>query len=268
MPKTVEVDEGEENVRRRLRFTRARFRRIRLRRPPKVFIPNTITALSIFAGYLSIIYALEGEFLLSAWLILLAGFLDAADGRIARSMGATSDFGEEFDSMADVINYGVGPSILFYRIYFINDGFWGVVLCFLCVFCAAARLARFNVLSSTGIDKTFFTGLPSTVGAAMLASYVIFVYELRGDFGSSHPAGAVLIIASLLMVSQVKYEKSRLYIPRHMPSLRSLLVGTLIVLSLLVQPKAALFAWIAIFVGYGVLRSALVTLQTTFYTKG
>ena len=258
MPKNVKL---EENRVRRRRIPRLRVRRMRLRRIPKVFVPNSITALSIFTGYLSIIYALDSQYVGAAWLILLAGLLDSMDGRVARRMDATSAFGEEFDSMADVVNYGVSPSLLFYKVYFASFGLVGVGICFICVFCAAFRLARFNVLSSAGADKSYFTGLPSTIGGGWLASYVIFAHTVwSSSYGPMSLAAIVLVIACGLMVSQVQYEKTKVTQTALLDPRRLALV-IMIVVTMALFPTVALFIWVSIFILNGLFRSAITTFQ-------
>jgi CDP-diacylglycerol--serine O-phosphatidyltransferase len=234
---------------------------MRLRRIPKVFVPNTITALSIFTGYLSIIYALDNQFVVAAWLILLAGLLDSMDGRVARRMDATSAFGEEFDSMADVVNYGVSPSLLFYKVFFASFGLVGIGICFLCVFCAAFRLARFNVLSSAGADKSYFTGLPSTIGGGWLASYVIFAHAVWGTgYGPMSLAAMLVVLACGLMISQVPYEKTKVT-PALLLDPRRLALLVTVVVTLALLPTVALFLWTSLFILNGLLRSAITTLH-------
>src|SRR5688500_13129210 len=98
---------------------------------PKVLIPNAITGSAIFAGYMSMMSTFQGEYTLAAWLILAACVLDMLDGRVARLMKASSEFGVQFDSLADVVNYGVAPSLLFHRLFFQNADFIGMAISFL-----------------------------------------------------------------------------------------------------------------------------------------
>src|SRR5512138_2473170 len=114
-------------------------------RPSKVFIPNAITSTAILVGYLAIMAALGGYYVLSAWLLLCIALLDSLDGRVARALNATSEFGAQFDSLADVLNFGIVPSILFHQAFFYDLGLAGMVLSFMPTLFSAFRLARFNV---------------------------------------------------------------------------------------------------------------------------
>src|SRR5690554_2420745 len=99
-------------------------------RIPRAVIPNAITALGVFLGYLSILYTFDNQFVSAAWLIVMAGLLDLLDGRVARAVGGTSKFGGQFDSLADAINYGVSPSLLFYQTYLSGSGALGAIFSF------------------------------------------------------------------------------------------------------------------------------------------
>jgi len=224
---------------------------------PRVMIPNAVTALGVFFGYLSILYTFDDQYVVAAWLIVIAGLLDLMDGRVARAVGGTSKFGGYFDSLADAINYGVAPSLLFYRAYLSDWGALGATFSFLPILCGAIRLARFNVLTDETGKDDYFLGLPTTAAAAFLASYVIFTYELFGHYGPANFAAALLAIASLLMISGVPYEHNSGF------TRRSWKTGLLIVMlaTLLLFPGRALFPWIAFYVSYGLIRGLIMTLR-------
>ncbi len=227
-------------------------------RVSKVVIPNAVTGLAIFIGYLSVMHALQRQYLAAAWLILLAAFLDWFDGRIARRTNTTSDFGAQFDSLADIINYGVAPSILFYRIYFVEWDFLGMLLSFTPTICGAVRLSRFTVDAIAGGYKTYFTGLPTTMAAAFLASFVIFTSDL--GYGSPYLAVALLLAASLLMVSDVWYGKnSGLSLAAVLRSWKGT-ICLLLLATLILFPTKALFLWSALYIGYGLARSVMLTI--------
>lgn len=164
------ADSAEAQTKTRLVLVRGqRFVRDRV-----LLIPSCITVVGIFCGFLSILQSMKGNYEYSVKAIVLAMLLDAIDGRVARKLNAATAFGREFDSLSDVIAFGVGPAVLFY--------FWafnpfadevGIIASFLYVVCTAARLARFNV-DTTGEDqpKNYFTGLPSPGGAAAAVAVV------------------------------------------------------------------------------------------------
>ncbi len=173
-------------------------------------LPNLFTTSALFAGFFAIISAVEGRFENAAIAILLAIILDGLDGRIARLTNTQSDFGAEYDSLSDMISFGLAPALVIYewslsslRDYgFIQLG-WGAA--FLYVACAALRLARFN--TNIGIsDKRFFQGLASPAAAAIIAS-LVWVANSAGLTGENLVLLALLttIVSGLLMVSKFTY---------------------------------------------------------------
>ncbi|MBI1279848.1 MAG: CDP-diacylglycerol--serine O-phosphatidyltransferase [Anaerolineaceae bacterium] len=223
----------------------------------RTWIPNSVTALSVFFGYLSIMYTFQGYFVTAAWLIVLAGILDSMDGKIARKVNACTKFGSYFDSLADAINYGVAPALLFQQAYFSDWTILGSVVTFLPIVCSAIRLARFNVLSEEEEKDGFFVGLPTTVAAGLLASFVIFMNELMKSYGSPTIAAGLMAISSLLMISAVPYEHNSIITRRGWKGLLLLLA----VLTLFLFQGRALFAWVALYVTYGLFRSLLQNIR-------
>jgi CDP-diacylglycerol--serine O-phosphatidyltransferase len=160
---------------------------------------------NIFLGFYSVILAIKGQFVLAAFLILAAGFFDAIDGKVARLTKTTSRFGLELDSLADVISFGVAPSLLIYQWVLTSYGRLGWVSAFVFVSCGALRLARFNVQSGS-IDPARFNGLPIPAAAGMIATTVLFFHMvgLKPDDYSV----LLLILNYLLaffMVSSVRF---------------------------------------------------------------
>ncbi len=168
-------------------------------------LPSLLTLTSIFFSFFGIVSAINGDYVLAAALILVAGFFDGVDGKVARLTKTTTRFGLELDSLADVISFGVAPAILLYMWALAPYGRIGWVTCFVFVACGALRLARFNV--QTGyIDPKRFNGLPIPAAAVMVGTTVLFCHKVGLD-----PANfriPVLILAYLLsffMVSAVKF---------------------------------------------------------------
>lgn len=167
------------------------------------FVPGLFTLGNAGLGFYSIIFSIERNFTSSAWAILLAVILDVFDGRIARLTRSTSRFGLEFDSLADLISFGLAPSILMYQVV-LRDIKWGALVAFLFVICGVLRLARFNLkVLEKGI--AYFDGLCIPVAGGMLASF--YVLPLRAEemhlFFSVIPV--IMILLSFLMVSKIKY---------------------------------------------------------------
>ncbi|MCU0514634.1 MAG: CDP-diacylglycerol--serine O-phosphatidyltransferase [Anaerolineae bacterium] len=236
------------------------FRHLNIGHLSRVFIPNAITATAIFAGYIAILETFQGQYTAAAGFILLACVLDMVDGRIARLMRATSDFGVQFDSLADMVNYGVAPALLFYFLYFENLGFIGIALSFVPVCCAAIRLARFNEEADPAVPVTHFVGLPTTIAALVLAGYVIFMQDLHPGLDAAPQAALLMLLTGLLMISQVQYEKSNILSLRYIRKTRRVMTGSLIVASLVLFPTFAFFAWGLLYILYGLTRSAIHTI--------
>ena len=167
-------------------------------------LPSLFTMANMFCGYACIVYAMRGEYATAAPFIGFAIVLDILDGRVARMTGSTSEFGVQFDSLADVISFGVAPAILAFSWGLRPLGRIGWAAGFLFVAAAAVRLARFNIQAATQ-DKRYFAGLPSPAAAAVPAA-TVFAYP--AGFGSTvHavPALAMVLVPALLMVSTIRF---------------------------------------------------------------
>ncbi|MBZ0291635.1 MAG: CDP-diacylglycerol--serine O-phosphatidyltransferase [Anaerolineae bacterium] len=230
-------------------------------RIPKFFIPSAVTAASILLGYLAILSALHDYFVTAAWLLLLIALLDSVDGRLARALDATSDFGAQLDSLADLLNFGVALSILFYRAFFVDWGLIGMVLSFMPTLFSALRLARFNVENEDNAVKApYFTGLPTTLSAMLLASFVIFAGEMW-TLNAPHLIPAVLVLlVSFLMVSEVPYATNATLLSGLRVKNSKKVVALIFLISLLALPAKAFFMWTIAFVLLGFVRSVYETL--------
>lgn len=189
--------------------SRPRRRRVRSERRRAIYlVPNLITTASLLLGFWAITRSIQGEWKLAAWGIVLAGIFDMLDGRIARATHSTSAFGIQYDSLADLISFGVAPAVLYYTWVLEPMGRRGWALAALFAVCTALRLARFN--SQVGEEKkNAFQGLPSTFGGGLAAVVVWFVADLgyappfSPALGITIASGFVLL--ALLMVSNVPY---------------------------------------------------------------
>jgi CDP-diacylglycerol--serine O-phosphatidyltransferase len=167
-------------------------------------LPSLFTMGSMFCGYACIVYAMRGEFVTAAPFIGLAIVVDMLDGRIARMTGTESAFGVEFDSLADIISFGVAPAILVFSWGLQPLGRLGWAVGFLFVAAAAVRLARFNIQSGSQ-DKRFFVGMPSPAAAAVPAA-TVFAYPWGFQtYAEALPVLAMVIVPALLMVSTIRF---------------------------------------------------------------
>src|SRR3954470_3207560 len=190
---------------------RLRFLRRTADRPGRRFrrgvylLPSLLTLGNMFCGYACVVYAMRGEYETAAPFIGFAIVLDMLDGRIARLTGTTSDFGIEFDSLADVISFGVAPAILSFAWGLSPLGRLGWAAGFLFVSAAAMRLARFNIQSASGGDKRYFVGMPSPAAAAVPAATVYAYPWGLLDYRAALPALAMVLVPALLMVSTIRF---------------------------------------------------------------
>lgn len=215
-------------------------------------LPNLFTTSALFAGFFAVIAALEGDFDKAAIATLAAMVFDSLDGRIARMTHTQSQFGAEYDSLADVVSFGVGPAMVAYlwSLKFAPGngmGQLGWIVAFVYTACAALRLARFNVqLGNT--DKRFFQGLASPAAAGLVVTYVWVAHDL-GVSGGSMVAASVLItaISGLLMVSNFAYYSFKdIGDHRQLPFVATLILVLLYAMASLDPPKV-LFGGFAIY---------------------
>jgi CDP-diacylglycerol--serine O-phosphatidyltransferase len=167
-------------------------------------LPSVITSLSVFSGFTSLIYTAQGHYKRAAWLIILAIFMDALDGKVARLTRKVSKFGEEYDSLADTMSFGMAPSFLIYNIMVnvanISQNI-ALPVSFLIVLCGALRLARFNVSENKSGN---FQGMPIPGAAGIIASYTLFCYKYGFQF-RTYFLIFIAVWVSFLMVSNLPY---------------------------------------------------------------
>ena len=169
-------------------------------------LPNLVTTGGLFCGFFSVISTFRENYLIAAIAVLVALVCDALDGRIARLTHTTSPFGVQYDSLSDVIAFGVAPGVLAYRWALETWGAWGWLAASLYVTCGALRLARFNVQVDTA-DKGHFVGLPIPAAAGVIATTILMYYFLGGEGATNKHVTLLLLIYALggLMVSTVPY---------------------------------------------------------------
>ena len=168
-------------------------------------LPNLFTTGSLFAGFYSMVSTMNGDYRTAAIWVLVASIFDGLDGKVARLTGTSSKFGVEYDSLADVVAFGVTPGLLMYSWALRPFGRLGWLAAFLFVVCGALRLARFNVQVTT-VESKRFVGLPIPAAASMVSATVLLFYHF--GWPSSYKKLAILILIyclAFLMVSNIKY---------------------------------------------------------------
>jgi len=233
-------------------------------KPPKIayLIPNFFTAASIFSGFFSISYAIEGLYVNAAWMILLALIFDGLDGRVARLTHTTSKFGMEFDSLADIISFGAAPAVLIYTYVGIGLGRLGIIVSALYLMFGAIRLARFNVMNATE-EPSVFIGIPIPTAAVFLSIMVLLFEKYHISSTLSAVMMMVMMAVSLLMVSNIRYPSFKKIDSIKIHYIRAL-VGLVLSASLVVlYPIEGLALLFSLYLLYGPLR-AIYTIYTHY----
>jgi CDP-diacylglycerol---serine O-phosphatidyltransferase len=215
-------------------------------------LPSLFTLGNMFCGYACVIYAMRGEYDTAAPFIGIAIVLDMLDGRIARLTGTASEFGLQFDSMADVISFGMAPAALTFAWGLSSLGRLGWAAAFLFVTGAALRLARFNIQSAS-TDKRFFVGLPSPAAAGVLAATVYAYPNGLTNPRWSIPAIALVVVPALLMVSSIRYRSFKTFDLQSRRPFRILLFFALLITAVVTHPQIVL-----VVMAYSYLASPLI----------
>ncbi|MFH0931313.1 MAG: CDP-diacylglycerol--serine O-phosphatidyltransferase [Candidatus Zixiibacteriota bacterium] len=219
----------------------------------KGIFPGVFTVGNMLCGFISILQSFEGEAIHAAWLIILAGFFDALDGKIARISRSASRFGVELDSFADFVSFGIAPAVIFYSFRLYVLGTWGWLLGFLFIVCGAFRLARFNIEARLE-EKPYFTGLPIPAAAVTLCGYTLFSYELWGELLYPEVLITLVIVFSALMVSGIEYETLPRFSLNSKKNLIKLIYILVALIAVLSKPKLAIFPLGMIYVLSGIVR--------------
>ena len=230
-------------------------------------VPNSITLAALFCGFYAIVMAINGRFDYATTSIFAAMILDGMDGRAARMMHAQSAFGEQMDSLCDMVSFGVAPALVAYEWALRPLGRWGWIAAFVYCACAALRLARFNVNTAV-VDKRYFQGLPSPAAAALVGGFIWLTSAMllahkdvpifrslftllggapreRGDL--SWTLFGITLLAGLTMVTNIPYYSFKdLGGRRSMPFVMLVLVALLLAV-ISIEPATMLFL---LFVGY------------------
>jgi CDP-diacylglycerol--serine O-phosphatidyltransferase len=168
------------------------------------FLPNTFTALNMACGFVAILQAYQGEFYKACMLIVLGAVFDSVDGRVARLTNTQSSFGEQFDSLSDLVSFGVSPAMVYYSRFLSDSGRPGMVAAFFFMLCGALRLARFNA----NIDKNktdYFQGLPIPGGATAVISMVFISLNFPEIINYKFITVGYLLFYAVLMISNIPF---------------------------------------------------------------
>lgn len=238
-------------------------RRRRLRRGI-VILPSAFTVGNLFLGVWAIVTASRGQFSTAGWMIVGAAIMDLFDGRIARLTATGSAFGEELDSFADAISFGVAPALLAYFAFLQQGGEWGWLLAFLYIVAAVFRLARFNI-EQAGTAKSTFHGLPSPTAGSCLATYYAFTqtpffdqFLYRVPVGRT--AGWLLLFLGLLMVSNVLYPVMPRFSLRTWGGRFAIFLAVASLVSAFTYPEYFFFPFSILYITYGLVRSVVMGL--------
>ena len=250
---TPGIEDGRLRFRRRSGdLPRARFRR------GVYLLPSLFTLGNMFCGYACVVYAMRGEYETAAPFIGFAVLLDMLDGRVARLTGTATAFGVEFDSLADVISFGMAPAILAFSWGLQPLGRLGWAAGFIFVTAAAMRLARFNIQTGTGGDKRYFVGMPSPAAAGVPAATVFAYPDGLADYRAALPALAMVLIPAILMVSTIRFRSFKTFdLRRRRPYTVLILIAAGITL-ITTHPRIVL-----VVVAYSYLASAFIGMAVT-----
>ena len=222
-------------------------------------IPSLLTAANLFCGFYAIVSVLKSDYVTAAIAILIAMLFDGFDGKMARLTNSTSRFGVEFDSLSDLVSFGVAPGLLIYTWALNGYGKIGWLAVFLFVVCGAMRLARFNVQTSVS-DSKYFLGLPIPAAAGLVATTVIFDDHIL-EMGKEVRPIVVLVMTYLLaylMVSTIKYRSFKdVHLGERKP-LSALVAAVLLLIVIVAQPQIMLFVLFVLYASSGPVERLLV----------
>jgi CDP-diacylglycerol--serine O-phosphatidyltransferase len=219
------------------------------KRPKGIYmLPNMITLAALFGGFYAVVMAMNDRYDLATVGVFVAMVLDSLDGRVARLTNTQSAFGEQMDSLSDMVSFGAAPALIAYEWALRDLGRWGWIAAFVYCACAALRLARFNVNTAV-VDKRYFQGLPSPAAAALVAGFIWLMTEAKVDpSGLTWAMFALTLYAGLTMVTNVPfYSFKDLSLKKSVP-FASIVLVALGIAVINIDPPTVLFG---LFVLYG-----------------
>ena len=241
-------------------FLRGRRPRVKLRERMGIHIyvlPNLLTTGNMFCGFFAIIYAIKGEFAFSAYAIVAASVFDLLDGRVARLTQATSQFGAEYDSLSDLVSFGMAPALMIYLWALQPFERLGWLASFLFVACGALRLARFNVQSKRSESKDF-QGLPIPMAGGIVASSFLAFQDMAIEGFRNPGLLAMTFLLAFVMVSTFKYRSFKDLDFRERLPFGYLVAGVSLIVIVALRPEVMIFA---LFLTYAVLGAVFGVLR-------
>ncbi|WP_347356040.1 CDP-diacylglycerol--serine O-phosphatidyltransferase [Bdellovibrio sp.] len=212
-------------------------------------LPNLMTTGNLFSGFFAVIQSIKGNYLYAAYAIVVAAVFDQLDGRLARLTRSTSKFGAEYDSLCDLVSFGMAPGVLLFLWALQPFGRLGWVACFLFVACGALRLARFNVQANV-VEKNYFQGLPIPMAAGIVASSVLAFQDLELEPLGNYGLLIMTILLALVMVSNFRFRSFKdLDLKERLP-FRYLILGLGVLVVVALRPEVMLFV---LFMAYAAL---------------
>lgn len=235
------------------------------RRRGVYLIPNLLTTGNLFSGLASILFVFNENFLEAAIAILVAIIFDTLDGTSARLMKSTSQFGLQYDSLTDLISFGVAPGLVIYAWALKTPSMLGAAVMFAFVACGALRLARYNVSALANEGKAF-TGLPIPGAAGVVASLVIFDNQVIALGERARPIVGIILclVLAFLMVSTVKYRSIKELKFRESHHFNYLVYAILVLMAVLAYPQLMLLVVFAVYTASGVVEQVVQSLSKAF----
>ena len=217
-------------------------------------LPNMLTTLSMFLGFLAMVWAAQGRFESAGMAILVSALMDGLDGKVARLTNTASEFGVQYDSLADLVAFGLSPAFLVWSWQLSNFGRVGLAGAFVYMACGALRLARFNV-SAGQTSKRFFIGLPIPAGGCVMVTLVFFASALPQSMSGAIPWIALFASAltGLLMFSRVRYFSFKEYDVFQAHPARSMLAFLFLLCVLISFPRIMGFVYCLLYVAGGLI---------------
>lgn len=219
-------------------------------------LPNLFTTASLFSGFYAIVAAMNGNFDNAAVAIFISMILDGLDGRVARMTNTQSAFGAEYDSLVDMVAFGVAPALVAFTMNLQSLGNVGWIATFIYVAGAALRLARFNTQIDV-VDKRYFIGLPSPSAAAIVAGFVWATHSYEQTMALTLLTMVVVAVSGVLMVSNVKYYSFKEFDMKKSVPFTALLVMVLVFAVIALEPSLVLFGAFMIYVLSGPVNAVL-----------
>ncbi len=223
--------------------------------------PGAFTMANMLCGFFAIISTHHGEVTRAAWLIILAGFIDALDGKVARLARGTSHFGKELDSLADIVSFGLAPAFLVWMACLNDFDRWGFMPAAVFIMAGAFRLARYNVISDPHA-KSHFVGLPIPLAALAICSYIIGSMSLWKEIRYPEFVVTMVIGLSALMISTVIYDSLPERWDRRENRWR-IVILIIFLVAMLIKPRLVLFPFLAAYILFGVGREAVRIINNT-----